>query len=317
MSKHASAIAVFRADYARRDAVLAWQATIDAAAATWPGFVESQVTPDDEAEDDWAASVTFDTEEHLRAWLGSTDREELLQSGRSLGISDSAATIVLVQGESPPPGVGVFVHKVAADRRADFIRVERQLRQASRAFPGFLGSVLLPPGDVRGLWISVTRFETDADLARWLSSPQRATLLVSLREQLAQDFEQYTRSAPFGSIVRFEGAEAQVTPKWRVAMVVLMVLYPTVMLLTRYLSPWLTDLGADPGLGLWLSQVVSTILLTWVLMPLATRIFRRWLDPIDGVGLRVTLIGAGIIVAVYVATLVVFLSVRNLQYWDY
>ena len=89
------------------------------------------------------------------------------------------------------------------------------------------------------------------------------------------------------------------------------------MLLSRYLSPVLHDLGFNAGLALWMSNIVSTILLTWVLMPFATRVFRFWLDPIDGAPLKPTLIGLVIVVAVCLAILVLFMTVKNLQFWDF
>ena len=67
-------------------------------------------------------------------------------------------------------------------------------------------------------------------------------------------------------------------------MLVLLVLYPTVMTLSRFLGPVLDDLGAEPWLSMWLSQIVSVGLMTWFLMPLVTGWFRRWLDPVDGAG---------------------------------
>lgn len=316
MSRQATAIAVFRADYTKVDAVLAWQAEIDTAAAKWPGFIESSVTTATERRDDWAAAVTFNSERKLRAWLDSTDRDRFLQQGAALGVSTIAATIVLVEGERPPPGVVVFLHRVAPIRQPAFRRAESRLLEIGRSFPGFLGAVLLPPGDVRGVWISILRYDNDHNLNHWLNSPERVSLLENLRRQLDSDFESYTRSTPFGSIIRFEGDNARVTPKWKVAMVVLLVLYPTVMLLARFVTPFLADLGADPGLALWLSQVVSTGLLTWVAMPLATRILRRWLDPIDGASAQVTITGALLIMVLYVLTLAVFLSVPELQFWN-
>ena len=42
---------------------------------------------------------------------------------------------------------------------------------------------------------------------------------------------------------------------------------------------------------------------------------RRWLDPVDGAGLRISLRGAAVAVIVYAASLTVFATVEWLQYW--
>jgi hypothetical protein len=68
---------------------------------------------------------------------------------------------------------------------------------------------------------------------------------------------------------------------------------------------------------MWLSQVVSVIALQWALMPWAGRWFRRWLDPIEGAGARISVIGAGVLVVGYLVTLGLFAAVRWLQYWDF
>jgi hypothetical protein len=57
--------------------------------------------------------------------------------------------------------------------------------------------------------------------------------------------------------------------------------------------------------------------MTWLLMPLVTGWFRRWLDPVDGAGTRLSLIGAAVVVGVYAVTLTVFASLTWLQFWDY
>ena len=73
----------------------------------------------------------------------------------------------------------------------------------------------------------------------------------------------------------------------------------------------------EPWLSMWLSQIVSVGLMTWFFMPAVTGWFRRWLDPVDGAGRRISLIGAVVVVVVYLATLTLFASVNWLQFWDY
>jgi uncharacterized protein len=52
-------------------------------------------------------------------------------------------------------------------------------------------------------------------------------------------------------------------------------------------------------------------------MPWAGRLFRRWLDPIDGAGARISVMGAAVLVIGYLTTLGLFAVVRWLQYWDF
>ena len=316
MSSNATAIAIFEVDSGDRERVLTWQADLDAAAARSIGFVGAHFTRGFDEHDDWAAAVTFNSAANLRKWLDSPERAGLLEQGASYG-ARTGTTLTLLPGERPPAGVAVFLHRVAPENHVAFMQVETKLQRMSREFPGSLGGLLLAPAQPDGQWISVLRFTDDATLNAWLTSPERTAELSVLREYLVQDFEQVTRSTPFGSIVRVIDGQTRTTPNWKTAMVVFMVLFPTVMLLSRFLSPLLHDLGLDPGLSLWMSNIVSTILLTYLLMPTATRIFRFWLDPIDGAPLKPTLLGIAIILFVYALTLLAFAVFRDLQFWDY
>jgi antibiotic biosynthesis monooxygenase (ABM) superfamily enzyme len=107
------------------------------------------------------------------------------------------------------------------------------------------------------------------------------------------------------------------SPNWKSVMLVLFVLYPTVMLLSRFLGPALDGAGAAPWLGLWISQVVSVSAMQWWLMPAVSRPFRKWLDPVDGASARVSVTGAVVILALYGLTFTVFATVHQLQFWDY
>jgi antibiotic biosynthesis monooxygenase (ABM) superfamily enzyme len=75
--------------------------------------------------------------------------------------------------------------------------------------------------------------------------------------------------------------------------------------------------GAQPWLALWVSQIVSVSALQWWLMPAVTRPFRRWLDPVDGAGWRISVIGAAVVIGLYAVTLALFKFVKWLQYWDF
>ncbi len=89
-------------------------------------------------------------------------------------------------------------------------------------------------------------------------------------------------------------------------MLVLLCLYPTAMLLTKFLSPALGGLGVSQSLSFFVGNVVSIVALQWVLVPAVSRPFRRWLDPIDGSSGRISVGGAAVITAGYAALLTIF-----------
>ena len=66
-------------------------------------------------------------------------------------------------------------------------------------------------------------------------------------------------------------------------MTVLLVLYPTVMVLGRYLTPFLEDdLGLPTSVAVLVQLAVAVSILTWVLIPFARRLLRNWLHARPG-----------------------------------
>lgn len=265
---------------------------------------------------DLAVAVTFADDESLENWLDSPRHGEVLRGGEALGFWRAATPVVLSDGAPPPHGVAAFRHDVADGRQAEFVAAQRRLGTAVAQAAGYEGTALFPPDDTGG-WLSVVRFRTDRRLADWLSSARRTEALPALRSSLSEDFSSVAQTTPFGTTVRVDDGRLRMTPNWKSAMMVMLVLYPTVMLLSRFLGPVLDEWGAAPWLALWVSQVVSVVLMQWWLMPGATRLFRRWLDPVDGAARATSVRGAAVVLAVYVVTLALFASVTWLQYWDH
>jgi antibiotic biosynthesis monooxygenase (ABM) superfamily enzyme len=287
------------------------------AAASLPGHLRNSVSAPTSPEFDWAISSTFDSAEDLNRWLDSAARSTTLIDGAGRGFQRQCADLILPDAAALPTGTSVFEHQVGPGLEEAFVQTQARLVALSRSCSGFEGAALVRPDDDSAEWLSILRFRTDEQLAGWLNSAERRAALPELRAQLTQDFSVLAHSTPFGSILRVQDGITRVTPEWKTAMLVLLVLYPTVMTLSRFLGPVLDDLGAEPWLSMWLSQIVSVALMTWFLMPTVTGWFRRWLDPVEGAGVRTSVIGAAVVAGVYAGTLTIFASVTWLQFWDY
>ena len=90
----------------------------------------------------------------------------------------------------------------------------------------------------------------------------------------------------------------------KMAMVVLLALYPTVMLLTLYVSPLMSSLGLP--LSIFVSNILSVIMLTWAIMPLTTRALKFWLDESSGGPTKLTLLGGALVVGLYGISILIF-----------
>lgn len=257
---------------------------------------------------DRAVEVSFENSALLDAWLDGTPRRTVLAEGATQGFGRSASDLILAPGELPPGNAGVFLHPVAPGKDVEFIAAQRDLTSVSSTFPGYEGTALFPADD-SGRWMSVLRFRTAGQLADWILSSQRREALPRLRGELSHDFAELPRSAPFGSTVRVADGQARITPAWKSAMLVVLCLYPTVILLSKSLSPVLSRVGIGQAASIFIGNVVSVAALQWVLVPAASRPFRRWLDPIDGASRRISLVGAGVVVFGYAVLLLVFILV--------
>jgi antibiotic biosynthesis monooxygenase (ABM) superfamily enzyme len=294
----------------------AWLSELRASARAAEGAVATSVSVHDGPGLDWALVVTFTSEELLHDWLDSAQRRSVLDAGQARGFWCRAGDLVLADGSDAPAGVSAFRHSVAAGKESDFQAVQARLAAASSRFPGYEGTVLLP-AETGGEWLSILRFRTAAQLSAWLQSPERDEALPGLRSSLTKGFSAVSSTTPFATTVRVQDGRTLMTPNWKSVMMVLLVLYPTVMLLSRFAGPVFDGWGAQPWLALWLSQVMSVSLMQWWLMPAVTRPFTRWLDPVDGAGLRISVVGAAVVLACYGVTLALFATVKWLQFWDF
>ena len=299
------------------DALRRWVDSATAAVASMPGF-RSMRAAVSEGDLHPAVAVTFDTAEQLHAGLDSQEWAAALAEGGDFGVLRASADLLIVDGHRLPPGTAAFRHDVIDTETIDFVATQMQIVNATSGFPGYVATVLLPAAPEAGIkaWTSILMFRTDDQLAHWATSDERVRQVSQLRTHLRRDFDTLSVDAPFASILRIDHGRPKLTPRWKTAMVILLVLYPTVMTLSRFLGPVLSDtVGTPPWLTMWLSQIVSVAILTYALMPLATRAFSRWLDPVEGAGVGVSVLGALAVVAVYAVTLGVFATVKWLEFW--
>lgn len=71
-----------------------WQGRIAAAEAAFPGFQGHKLEPPiPGVQDDWAAIVRFDSDEHLQAWLTSPKRQQLLDEAGTLSADTHVRTV--------------------------------------------------------------------------------------------------------------------------------------------------------------------------------------------------------------------------------
>lgn len=251
-----------------------WNARIRAAAESFAGYVGSEAQPPNEAHpDEWMIVYRFATAEQLDAWMTSPERQALLAEGDRL-LQGPVREQRLVQIEPSSEAVtAVMSQRVRPDAWDEFRRAHAEITLVMRDFDGFLRSDLAEP--VQGVQddhVIVFSFDSRRNLDRWLGSEERQDVLA-LVEPLIEG--ERTLNVVGGFAGWFQDDGATEPPRWKQAVAVLIALFPTTLLLGFLQrafapgSPWIA--------ALFVSNVVGIAILTWLLMPLMTRLLARWL----------------------------------------
>lgn len=197
----------------------------------------------------------------------------------------------------------VASHRVRPGREDEFQRTCKEFIAAESSFPGYQGTELIRPAPgVQEEWITLIRFDDATHMRSWLDSEERKALLAKLKPSVERLSVQEIGGS-FGAWFARD-QDAGPSPNWKQAMTVLVMLYPAVMIITLYLAPILGDVGLKLYATVFVGNIVSVAALTWVLMPVATRVLERWLSP--GASRQTTLRGSLALVLTYAILLAVF-----------
>lgn len=164
---------------------------------------------------------------------------------------------------------------VKVGSEADFERVTESLMKTASRFPGFLGAQLVHPGEdpeVEDMMYHVVlAFDQQSNLDAWHKSPERRTGL----DAAAPFIEGELNFKAMSGLGLWFKTTQPAPPRWKIAVVTWLGICPTV-----YLLFWLTG-DLMKSWGLFPRTVVLTLavvlLMTWVVAPQLTKLFRPWL----------------------------------------
>jgi antibiotic biosynthesis monooxygenase (ABM) superfamily enzyme len=138
----------------------------------------------------------------------------------------------------------------------------------ARGFAGHLGGQVVCPTDQAGAGVASTdlyhvvfAFDNADHLAAWQGSPERAAILASVAEHTVGASEMRQVSGLAHWFTEPKGAPQAPPPRWKVAVVTWLGIFPTVLVL--FLTVAITAL--------------VVLLMTWVVAPQLTRWLRGWL----------------------------------------
>lgn len=312
----ATAIFFVRPNASKKSALATITANLDDTASNVPGFIASNLAVFNYHSLDWAVVLTFRSREMLSAFLESEKQQQFLSALKAQDFDYDDCPLIIEEGIKPPEGFAVIMHRVKKHQIEAFIDLEAEsFVPAAKKYPGFVGGALIPSGVDREVWWTILRYETADQLNAWLASTDRAEQLPRLRELLEEDFSTARGRSPFGAVVRLVGGAPQTSPEWKIVMLVVSVLFPTVIIMLRFLNPVLTDLHLQPGIIALVGQLIATAFVTSLWMPWMSKAFSWWIDPIDGRDLATSIKGAVAVVAIYAIEIAFFWVFPALTPW--
>ena len=192
--------------------------------------------------------------------------------------NDSGMQSIHAQAPQPRDPVTLVVRRrVRPGQEEAFESLVSGISDTLLRWPGHLGTGVVRPVPGQHEYTMVVRFDDTANAASWEDSPERAEWLQRMAPLL--DGETTLEQQP--------GLEFWFTPpgspslaqprRWKMLVVTLLALYPTSLLLTLLIGPALAHLPLALRALLQAALVVS--LMTYLIMPVATWGFRRWLRP--------------------------------------
>ena len=284
-----------------------WLARLTERLRRQPGFVADEVVPPAPPEQlDWITVARFADAQAAHRWLESPERRAALAEIRQAHLlADEEVHLMGDRGPRSQSGASAFIaYDIPPEKKAAFQAWQETIHALEIRQPGFLRRKIEPPLPGAGdEWIIVLTFDTDANLSRWLNSPERQKLL---QEGRALRVTPRISRTSYGFDFWFRGDDASGPRGWTILknnLLVLLVLNPIVFLWGLGPGSALAAHGTPAWLGLFIGDLVSTQLLGWFLAPAAFKAFGWWLAP--DTGWRRNALGYGLLVALYATSMAV------------
>ena len=259
-----------------------WQANMDRMISVFPGYVGGEVIPPyPPTQPDWVIVQRFDSAEHLKGWLDSPQRRDMVARIQPILVGDDAVNVFVGKDTSSTElsevATAVIMTKVSEGSEAEFLTWHDRANEIQSKFPGYIGCELQPPvAGFQDNWVTMLRFDSPQRLDDWLASPERQALVIDADTFVEKSEIRAARSC-FASWFRFGGKTDDSPPPWKMNYIILLGLYPIVMLEILFLNPYLNWLPIPAGN--FVGNVISVGVLGWPVVAVLSRWLGWWLVP--------------------------------------
>lgn len=178
----------------------------------------------------------------------------------------------------PPRETTVSVlinHTISVEKCPAFLNALKELLKTFSAFPGTKGVKVFQQEENGLTRITILqRFASKEDHQAWLNTEaftRWKTTIAPLQPTL-----EHVRSYS-GIEALFAAGQPDAPPRWKMAIVLLIAVFPLSLALSHWFGKALAN--TPPLIGALISSPVMVLLMTYVMVPLLTKIFTKWLQP--------------------------------------
>lgn len=280
-----------------KSAFVDWQGRCNKVLAVYPGFLSFEITASTVA-NEWVIVQQFQTQEALKNWRESKQKEELFSALRPI-LQAEPIEVESDMSEFRGGVTEVFVTEIYPNKEAEFKEWLSKVHQLEATCKGFKGMLIQSPAPGQKNWITLLQFDTLDNLDLWLASKERVEILREA-EPLIANLERHRVLSPFAGW--FASIAKEGTPAvWKQTMIVLLVLYPIVMLELLFLLPHLKSLPLS--ISNFIGNAISVALVSWPAVPLAIYFLKWWLT-----SKRYDLKGVIVVCLLYLLEIIVFFT---------
>jgi len=185
------------------------------------------------------------------------------------------------QAQASRPVTVLISRRVRHGRAPEFEQLMAGMQAAAANFAGHMGGFLIPPEQPeRGCYRVLFAFDSEAHLQAWTQSAERQRWHRQIAEVTHGDAATRVLSGLETWFTLPAGRSTSPPPRWKMAIVTWMGIFPLVLLISHTVAPWLGG-HVHPLLLVMISTALITMAMTWLVMPTLVPLFSHWLYPVS------------------------------------
>ena len=207
-------------------------------------------------------------------WLQLLQRGKVLFLGRCLFILTMDNKSIDSE-HSPKEVTAVITRNINPGHEKDYDEWLRRYMILENKVPGYLGTTIIAPGGkTSSVRYIINRFSDKESMDAWKSSPEAIKLIQEANNFSTMHYTSVTGLETWFSVPDLKAIVAP--PRWKMAIVAFIGAY-CISSIARYILG--LYIGLPPLLTNVLMNIILVIGLTYLMMPILSKLLRSWLYP--------------------------------------